>query len=513
MKKAIFFSSLVLIVYFLTFRIPVPDFDLWARLAVGSLFFQTGGVLPHDIFAYSITKPTWVDHEWGTGVLFYSLTRCFGDLGIFVLKGILIFAIFILIYKVIRLNQDKFNNAFYFLLIGFTLYPSIASTVRSQIFTFFFFALWIYLLERVRRGENRLLWILPITMIIWANMHGGFLAGLGLLFIYAVGELLNRKNPLKYFGILALSSMATLINPYGIKYWHYILEATTLNRIGFIEWQPISLTGPFHNILGMQIHVLSGFFIFILLTVIVAFIAFIKRYNTDWVKILLALITLYMALKHQRHVVFFVLAMSGLMYSHFAYMFNWLVEQIKDRLGDKSLIIPSFSFKIGVLALIIYLSSLIYPIPTKFIVSPAVYPVGSLEFIKQNNLSGNLAITYNWGSYALWKLYPQCRVLIDGRYEEVYPNDMYLLALKFSEHIGNDWAKFLNVFHTDIIVAPKSAYKPVDLLSLENWKPVYEDQVSVVLVPKDKVQDFTFHPNVNNQAYWQENFAKPVDLN
>ncbi len=150
--------------------------------------------------------------------------------------------------------------------------------------------------------------------------------------------------------------------------------------------------------------------------------------------------------------------------------------------------------------------------PTRFVVSPAVYPVGSLEFIKQNNLFGNLAITYNWGSYALWKMYPQCRVLIDGRYEEVYPNDMYLLALKFSEHIGNDWAKFLDIFHTDIIVAPKSAYKPQDLQSLTNWKPVYEDMVSVVLLPRNKVRDFEFYPNYSNTIYWQEDFSKPVDL-
>ena len=62
--------SLLVLVYVLTFFTSIPDYDLWARLAVGSVFFQTGHVLRHDVFSYLPPKALWVDHEWRSGVLF-----------------------------------------------------------------------------------------------------------------------------------------------------------------------------------------------------------------------------------------------------------------------------------------------------------------------------------------------------------------------------------------------------------------------------------------------------------
>ena len=107
MKRVLFCLSLTLIVYVLTFVINMPDYDLWARLAVGSIFFQTGHVLKHDIFSYLPTKPLWVDHEWGSGVVFYLLAKYMGEWGIFALKAAIILAIFVLIIKTINCRKKK----------------------------------------------------------------------------------------------------------------------------------------------------------------------------------------------------------------------------------------------------------------------------------------------------------------------------------------------------------------------------------------------------------------------
>src|SRR5512142_1078422 len=83
---------LLVVIYVLTFFTNIPDYDLWARLAVVSIFFQTGHVLRHDVFSYLPTKELWVDHEWGSGVVFYFFTKSFGNTGVFILKGLLIYA-------------------------------------------------------------------------------------------------------------------------------------------------------------------------------------------------------------------------------------------------------------------------------------------------------------------------------------------------------------------------------------------------------------------------------------
>ena len=118
-RKIIFYLSLMIITYILTVIVNLPDYDLWARLAVGSLFFQTGGVLKHDIFAFTPTKDLWVDHEWGSGVVMYFFTKHFGELGLFILKAAVIFLIMLLIVRIIRLyKEEKVNlEIFYFLLL------------------------------------------------------------------------------------------------------------------------------------------------------------------------------------------------------------------------------------------------------------------------------------------------------------------------------------------------------------------------------------------------------------
>ncbi len=72
-QRLIFLLTLFIIAYKYAITQAVADADIWHRLAVGKIFFQTGWVLKHDIFSYALTKPVWVDHEWGSGVIFWRL--------------------------------------------------------------------------------------------------------------------------------------------------------------------------------------------------------------------------------------------------------------------------------------------------------------------------------------------------------------------------------------------------------------------------------------------------------
>jgi hypothetical protein len=498
MKKGIFYLSIASIVYVLTFAVSLPDYDLWARLFVGSIFFQTGHVLNHDIFSYLPTKALWIDHEWGSGVVFYFFAKYLGDSGLFVLKALILLATFIFIINTIELRKDKDHDSagiFYFIFLTFSLLPGIAGLIRCQMFSYLFFTLWVYALEKIRREENKYIWIFPVTTLFWVNMHGGFLAGMGLIIIYAIGELLNRRNALKYFGILALIIPVTLINPYGFKFWHYIIEAVTMSRPYIPEWQPINLSGPFHIFAGIKIHALTGFVIFAVLTLVACAGMLKQKEKSDRTMILLVILLLYSGVRHQRHAEFFILAVSGLFYHQYIDLFNPVREYIKNHLtGNTYKIWATIRYGFGY---ILIAAMLIYSIPKlsySIVVDPFVYPVGSMEFIKQNHISGNLATSYDWGSYAFWILYPQCKVLIDGRYEEVYFDEIYDIAVQFSEHKG-DWQAVLRYFHADILVLSKRKYSQTDISTLKDWKLVYQDRISAVLLPKDRLKPFYLYPD------------------
>ena len=511
MKKVICHALLLVAVFALTFLTNIPDYDLWARLMVGSIFFQTGHVLRHDVFSYLPTKALWVDHEWGSGVAFYFFTKHFGNAGVFILKGVLIYAIFVMAKKTIKLRDEaRAPSALFFAFMGYAMFPGIASLIRSQMFTYLFFGAWIYALERVRMEHRRILWVFPCTMLFWVNMHGGFVAGVGLVLLYAFGELLNRKSPLPYLGIVLSILPVMLINPYGFALWRSVVDAALMPRPFIPEWHPISLGGPMQSFGGFKVHFLTGYMLLVGLTTVAACRSLLLKQKEDWTKIVVLVATFLLSVRHQRHVVFFVLAASTLAYHQIA----GLVDPLRRILDRRA---PSGSAKIqavvqwglGYVLPAIVLVLIIPKLHYRTVVDYRRFPVGSFEFIRQNGLSGNLATGFDFGSFAEWKLYPRCKVMIDGRYEEVFPNDVFDLAMQLSIRQGQ-WWEVVRRFPTDIVVLPKQGYSQADLGYLRGWVPVYQDHVSVVLLPADRIKGPYTRPDYRGAAYSNEDLSKSI---
>ena len=72
-------------------------------------------------------------------------------------------------------------------MLGLAFMPT--SALRPNLFSFLFAASMIFLIERYREDPKKRYQIgLFITMVLWANMHGGYIIGVGLLLIYIVTE-------------------------------------------------------------------------------------------------------------------------------------------------------------------------------------------------------------------------------------------------------------------------------------------------------------------------------------
>lgn len=513
LKKVLLHLALILTAISLALLTSMPDFDLWARLAVGSIVFQTGHVLKHDIFSYLPTKALWIDHEWGSGVVLYAFVRCCGNAGLFLVKGLLIYAIFLFVLKTIRAGARKSPSPLYFVFLGFVLFPGIASLVRSQMFTYLFFSIWIYALERIRRKERKVLWVFPLTMLFWVNMHGGFVAGFGLVLFYALGDLLNRKSPLPYLWIVLSVLPVTLINPYGFALWRYMVEASLMPRPFIPEWHPISFSGPKQMIAGIRVHYLAGYMLLVGMTVLAACRTVVRKEKPDWTRVVVLAGLFVLGARHQRHVVFFMLAASMLLCEQFDRLLDPLRRAVARLLPQQAMKVQAGArWGLGYLVPALVFIFTLPKLSPHVAVDYRQFPVGSLEFIKQNGLRGNVATAFDWGSYAQWKLHPGCKVMLDGRYEEVYPNDVFEVAIRFAVKDGPQWWEALNRYPTDIVVLPKSYYNPRDLARLQDWRPVYEDDVSVVLLPRDKLAPPYVRPKFRDPEYSKEDLSKPVDL-
>lgn len=507
-KKLVFFATLFLFSTLFMVIKNDADPDLWHRMAVGKIFSQVGWVIYNDIFSYFPKTEIWIDHEWLSGVIFYYLGMVFGDYGLITLQVLVSFAILFLIYKTSQLisPENKYRIGYYLVaLVGF--HGGLSSTIRCQSFTYLFFALWIYVLERVRRGETGLIWIFPATMLLWGNLHGGFLAGLGLLVFYIIGELFNRKNVSQYLLILGITLPVTLINPYGIKYWAYIIKAALMQRPYITEWATFNPLESFYTGLGFKILV-------VILLVGYGYKLFKKQFAIDKVQIIALLVTFIMAIKHERHSIFFVILAACYGYEYFTAFLDATVGRVERKitgyLKPSTLDKINFAKEYGVYFFLILTSAYVLN-STPILIKMEDYPVREIEFIRKNNITGNLFVPFNWGSYALWKLYPQNYVSIDGRFEETYKAQSYLDVAEFTL-FKDKQEKILNKYHHDIFLLEKNsqAYKKVKTLS--NWKVIYEGDKAAVFLPASEKLTMPKTPEYSKYYYIKTKYDNGIEF-
>ncbi|MEJ2069346.1 MAG: hypothetical protein P8X58_02905 [Syntrophobacterales bacterium] len=447
-----------------------PPLDLWGYLAFGRLYW-TGRSFPYqDVFAYVPTLKPWVYHEWLTGVVFYPLSIAAGAVGLQTLKYCLGLGTVALAYATARRRGASQVAATLFVLLTALILGRGYSAVRAQIFTFFFFVLVLYILERVRLSQRwgGLMW-LPLILVPWANFHGGFVAGLGLIVLYALGEALSGRPFWPYVLTLVFATLATLINPYGLEYWSYLAKALTMPRPEIREWLPIwqaYRSGVYH---------LSSLLIFVAL---ILFALFVMRRKEKWelTEILVWVVTLGLSLWSVRHIPFFVLALCALLPPALKYYEDYLSLRLKTHALFSSVrrVFAGVLLVLSAVILVIFFTRA----PFSLIAGP-YYPVGATRYLIYNHLSGNLLVYYDWGEYIIFDLYPHFRVAMDGRYETVYPPKVCQIYWDFCFARPN-WKAFLEQYPPDFILWPPN--KPITRLLTRDpaWRIVYSDKFCIL---------------------------------
>lgn len=498
--KPIFFY-IILFLFILAISINVKeglDYDFWARLIAGMNVIQTGQVLKQDFLSYTPTH-TWYDHEWGSSVVFYLTQHFGGNVGILLLQSILIFLTFFVISKVIKLRGVSTTSPYNFLFYFFTLSTIgylVQTPLRCQLFSFLFFSIFIYILERARTniGKDVELYItLPLLMVIWNNMHGGCVAGIGLIAIYIIGEFLNKKPIKKYVYALIPTILVLPINPWGFEYLKFLFNAATMKRPDVIEWWGLFSAYNIHKYMKLKIF-LAIFALFEISLIIEASKA--KKLYIDKTKFLLLLITLILGIQHVKLIPLFVISAACFLYDDFYKVFNQITFNIFNKIATiKDVLVYSI--------IIIFITGSFLTYNFKPIVGVNKYPILSVEFLRLNKIKGNLLTNFGLGSYAAYKLYPQNKIFMDGRYEEVYYDEMVPLLKNF--HLKNkDWNKVLKKYPPDVMILEKF-YPVYKYLSNSNdWKLVYDkDYMFGVFVPaKDVKKNYKMPPD--DISYYQQ---------
>jgi len=477
-KPIFFYIILLLFCVALSLTSSGYDFDLWARLIAGMGFIQSGHVLKHDFLSYTPTH-LWYDHEWGSGVVFYLTQHLFSGAGLIILQSLLLFSLFFIITRIVKLRGTETTTAYNFLFYFFALISMcgvINEPIRCQMFTFVLFSLFLYILELARKGENRPLFALPFLMVLWNNLHGGCVSGLGLIVIYIVGEFLNKKEIKKYIYFLIPTVLVLAINPWGLDYLSFLANAVSMKRPDVIEWW-----GLFSKFYLYKYMMLKFFMLTLLITKLVETKSFSYK-KMDKTKVLILAATLFLAVSHVKLIPFFVITATCFLYDDF----YTVLDKITGKINKNFFLLKEV---IVYLFITTFILTTINAKAFEPIVNENKYPIKEIEFIKINQLKGKLLINFGLGSYASYKLYPDNLIFMDGRYEEVYNNDMVPMMKKF--YLMNPgWDEILIKYPPDVMVVEK--YYPVYnvLKTKKNWALVYEGKFFGVFVRSNSTVGF-----------------------
>ena len=450
----------------------IADPDVWGLMAMGRETLLRGWPPTEDPFTYLPAKNPVVYHEWLSGVVFYLLFTYLGSpaLKVFMIAlGLLTVGFAAVAGR--RLGGSYLSILVVVVTIVVSMQVGYQSVIRAEAFTFLFFALFIFLLEEAGRGRPRGLLLIPPVTAVWANLHGGFVAGIGLVLLYLAGHLVSRQKPWRLIGTGAAATLATLLNPYGVAYWWYLHEALLMPRPFIGEWRAVPL--DFVSALAFKA---------LLLLAVLAVIVAPRRH---WPGVIVMGVTAFLGFRQYRHVPFFSIACLVYVPAHLSPLLDRVVESVRPRVVLRPVLAALLAYAtlgsllLGAALHLTRFTSWQMEVPASF------YPVGAVDFLRLNLLQGNLALPYNWGEYVLWELYPRVKVSFDGRYETVYPPSVATDNFNFMYGLG-DWRRLLRDYPTQMVLVDKT-YPMARLMEREpGWTAVYHDPRSALYLPTEK---------------------------
>jgi hypothetical protein len=435
----------------------ITDGDLWNKLAIGAHVWKCGTVPVRDTFAFTPVLPRYIEHEWGAGTIFFGVLKFFGPPGLMTLKILLAFGA---LWAAMATGR-KIGCAWETLLIlavpaSACVLPGYIPVLRSHTFTYCFFAVTLLGLEAIRAGNRWPVFVLPLMMLAWSNIHGGFVAGLGAIAVYTTFGLFTRRHvKLVLFTAFACGAV-TLVNIYGPKFWVYLIPALLKPRPRVAEWQPLPL---FANDVFLSFRFLFALVVFLLLA------AWRRTEKRCWPGLAMLVLTAALAWHSRRHAPFFgvtALAFAGpFLQTALAAFAARLPQNLRTAVKPSLVVVTLY----GVIAVLVAAHSL--PNASFVLLSPVGHdPVREVDILSRAQAAGNLATPFGWGGYCSWRLYPRIKISMDGRYETTFPESTFELNDDFYEKRGTNWDRLIRDYPVDYVILEftQERLRPEDLL-------------------------------------------------
>jgi hypothetical protein len=416
-----------------------PDFG-W-HLRAGQ-YFVAHGIPAHDVFTYTARGFHWIDHEWGNDVVLAALYAVGG----YALAALAYAAI----WTVALLIAAPDARLLTFIAAAAALAPFAG--VRPLAWTCLLVSVTLRALATDRRAAR---WSLPLMFAFWANLHAGFIVGLGLI----AGRLVFRERRVALLALLVLCSLATLANPYGptlyVEIARTLFDPSLHTRIA--EWRALAFPAS------------ANLFCVLWCAGLAAFDRRASR-AVDASPLLLAA-----ALSAARNLPLFIVAATRELDG---YVTTALVVLRAGPAGPASRFGTAVSTMMLGLALICSVAVAYLPLNLH---RESGYPQAAVAYLRAHPCSGHLFNSYNYGGYLVWRL-PTEPVFIDGRMSSWEPFMTNYVSL--TDDPARAYNRVFRRYDVRCALLDSQSSKLAATLERSRWRPaVIANGATLLLAP------------------------------
>lgn len=494
---------------FLFYTYPMGLSDFWWHMNTGRWIWEHQTIPSVDSFTYTYARDddirrVVITRAYYLGQLsYYFLYTWFGIWGLLLYKAALLTTPLWLLWRFLCSKGVEWRVALMLLApLPFLLYRF--DELRPHIFSFIAVMLVLMQLEamvsRLRRGMllGPYLWLLPLTMLVWANLHRGFVVAWVLLAVYGLSEVVaymrakhsyDRRQVYLFGAVLALSIASSLLNPNGP-------DALLAN---FAE-----LGGPFIDVIDEYFPLYkyaqvydAGFIFYGAVVLVLGMGALMVRHwrQVTWSQALLFLGFAYEGFATFRFSYFQAILLPALAAPLLAPLSQALAQRRQAALwGGVLLSLLVLAYGVGIRSALWY-----GPLER------AYFPEQAAAFIREHHLPGRLFNAFEFGGYLGWELYPEYPVFIDQRNLDYAVYQQYGDAWR--GHYQNIFAKYgINsvVFYGRQPVLNRPPPLISALLRDVDWVPVFADRRAVIFVRTTLVGTVPVLDRVKVRDYLQQ---------
>ncbi|MCL5256432.1 MAG: hypothetical protein M1319_01370 [Chloroflexi bacterium] len=472
------------------------DGDLARHITVGDYILDSGSIPQVDLFSHTRSGDAFVPYEWLSEVGYAVAYRSLGLSGVGLLASAVIALTF---YLLMRFQVTRGVHPLLALIL--TLLAALASSIhwlaRPHLFTTLLALVFFWILERYWERGGRLVFAVPVLMVVWANLHGGFLVGFIVIGIFLASALLQMlthgardlRRVGTYAVVLIFSLAAILVNPAGYKILPHVMSYFG-NK--WLVANTVEYMSPdFHQSV-------VWFFLGLLLLTVVSLV-FSKR-RTEVRHLAVILVFTAFALYSARNIPLFAVLVTPLtgLYLYHRLSELWLadaphrlagrvLERLKVTARNIAAIDATCSRSLAPLLGLVLAVAIAwnggYLGKTQIWglhFDPTTMPVKAADFVQAQRMPGLMFNDLGWGGYLLYRLYPEYKVFIDGQ-TDFYGEE---LSKEWAtvDRVQPGWREVLNKYDVNWIIMPTGSQVDVLLQEVKDWRLVYRDKTAVIYV-------------------------------